>query len=241
MSENASCLVMLDVLLDTRLATLKRLSPEKAAALQASWYHKRTADVFDRNGSGISQAAYTARYQTRDEATLKLATMTQLPRYLMSLIARLTTTQGMPLLSQQFKIDVNYYPYELSEQVLAAIQTAMETYTNGAAEINMVYYAPADLSVSMLKASYDIVFLYDFNEWLMEHTKEFEKVQIPEVRVVAPRLYLSDVPAQLIEQAQQEEYGWEQMAMIFMGLVGVVFMDVNLFSIATDTPPDLEP
>lgn len=241
MNENAKCLVHLDVLMDTRLGTLKRLNPDAAEAIRTSWYHKRTTDKFDRNGSKINQAAYDALYRARDEETLKLSTMTQLPKYLMPLIARLTTTQGMPLLSQQFKVDINYYPYDLSEQVLAAIQVAMETYTNGAAEINMVCYAPEDLSVSMIKASYDIVFLYDFNEWLMQHTKEFEKMQIPEVRMVAPRLYLSDVPAHLLEKVQHEEYGWEQMSMIFMGLVGVVFMDTNLYSIVTETPPDLDP
>ncbi|QKE54460.1 hypothetical protein ACSA002_1460 [Salmonella phage vB_SalM_SA002] len=241
MSENTKCLVQLDALMDTRLGTLKRLSPDGAELIRTTWYHKRTSDQFDRNGSKINQAAYTALYSARDEETLKLSMMTQLPKYLMTLIARLTSTQGMPLLSQQFKIDINYYPYELSEQVLTAIQVAMETYTNGAAEINMVYYAPEDLTVTMVKSCYDIVFLYDFNEWLMQHTKEFEKAQIPEVRMVAPKLYLKDVPSQLLEKVNHEEYVWEQMSMVFMGLVGVVFMDANLYSIVTDTPPDLDP
>lgn len=240
MSENTKCLVQLDALMDTRLGTLKRINPDSAELIRTSWYHKRTSDQFDRNGSKINQAAYTALYSARDEETLKLSMMTQLPKYLMTLIARLTTTQGMPLLSQQFKVDINYYPYDLSEQVLAAIQVAMETYTNGAAEINMVFYAPEDLSVTMVKSCYDIVFLYDFNEWLMQHTAEFEKAQIPEVRFVAPKLYLKDVPAQLLEKVNHEEYVWEQMSMVFMGLVGVVFMDANLYSIVTDTPPDLD-
>lgn len=239
MSDNITALVSLDCLMDTRLGTLKRLNPAAAEQLQTSWYHKRTVDAFDRNGSGINQKAYLALYEARDEETLKLCTMTHLPRHLMALIASLTTTQGMPLLAEQFTIHINLYPYDLPEPVRIAIRQAIETYTNNAAVVEMVSYAPEDLTVTLLKHTYDICFMYDFNEWLMQHTEEFKKAQIPEVRIVAPRLYLKDAPTQLLEKVAGEEYGWEQMALLFVGLVGVVFMDVNIFSIVTDTTPDL--
>lgn len=241
MSNNITCLVSLDVLMDTRLATLRRLNDEAAQLIRESWYHKRTADLFDRNGAKINQAAYQALYAARDEETLKLATMTHLPRYLMTLIARLTTQQGMPLLSEQFQIDINLYPYQLSEEVKESIRMAMETYTNNAAVINLVDYAPEELTVQFVKSKYQICFMYDFNEWLMEHTEEFSKQTMPEVRFVAPRLYLNDAPKALMEKVNGEEYVWEQMSLVFLGLVGVVFMDVNLFSIVTETEPDLEP
>lgn len=241
MSENISCLIPLDVLMDTRLATLRRLNEDESRVIEGSWYHKRTVDVFDRNGSKINQKAFEALYEARDEETLKNAFMTQMPKYLMSLIARLTTQQGMPLLAQQFKIDINVYPYRLSEEVRASIVLAIETYTNNAAEINLVDFAPEELSVQLIKSQYAICFMYDFNEWLMKHTEEFKVTTMPEVRVVAPKLYLKDTPLPLLEKVKTEEYGWEQMSLMFVGLVGVVFMDVNLFSIVTENEPDLEP
>ena len=240
MSGAIKCLVPLDCLMDTRLGTLKRLNAASAEMIEDSYYHKRTVDRFDLNGSKINQAAYEALYSARDEETLKVSTMTQLPLYLMSLIARLTTTQGMPLLSEQFAIHVNIYPYTLSDEVCQSIQRVIETYTNNAAVVEIVSFAPDELTVSMLKHSYAICFMYNFDEWLMNHTEEFKQATIPEVRIVAPRLYLSDAPAQLIEKVKAEEYGWEQMALMFAGLAGVVFMDVNIFSVLTDTPPDLE-
>ena len=241
MSNNITCLISLDVLMDTRLATLKRLDEESATQIQNTWYHKRTSDVFDRGGSKINQKAYQDLYAARDEDTLKLATMTQLPKYIMTLIARLTTQQGMPLLSEQFKIDINLHPYQLDEQVRESIRFAIETYTNNAAEINLVDYAPEELTVQFVRSKYQICFMYDFNEWLMHHTEEFSKVVMPEVRFVAPRLYLKDAPKALLEKVDAEEYVWEQMSLVFVGLVGVVFMDVNLFSIVTENDPDLEP
>lgn len=241
MSDNTTCLVSLDVLMDTRLATLRRLNEDAAMQIKDSWYHKRTTDVFDRNGSPISQLAYKAMYDARDEDTLKLATMTHLPRYLMTLIARLTTQQGMPLLSEQFQIDINLYPYQLDEQVKESIRMAMETYTNNAAVINLVDFAPEELTVQFVKSKYQICFMYDFNEWLMHHTEEFSKVTMPEVRFVAPRLYLKDAPQALMQKVNAEEYVWEQMSLVFLGLVGIVFMDVNLFSIVSENEPDLEP
>ena len=69
MSENTKCLVQLDALMDTRLGTLKRNNPDSAELIRTSWYHKRTSDQFDRNGSKINQAAYTALYSARDEET----------------------------------------------------------------------------------------------------------------------------------------------------------------------------
>lgn len=241
MSESITCLVSLDVLMDTRLATLRRLNEAQSQAIQADWYHKRTVDVFDRKGATINQKAYETLYATRDEETLKNAFMTQLPKYLMTLIARLTTQQGMPLLSQQFKIDINLYPYQLNESVRASIQSAIEIYTNGAAEINLVDYAPEELTVQLIKSTYAICFMYDFNEWLMHHTEEFKRATMPEVRIIAPRLYLKDTPTELLKKVESEEYGWEQMSLMFVGLVGVVFMDVNLFSIVTDNEPNLDP
>lgn len=239
MSNNITALVSLDCLMDTRMGTLKRLNPEAAEKLQASWYHKRTTDTFDRNGSGINQKAFQALYEARDEDTLKQCMMTQLPRHLMALIASLTTTQGMPLLAEQFTIHINLYPYNLSEPVRIAIRQAIEVYTNNAAVVEMVDYSPADLGLSLLKHTYDICFMYDFNEWLMLHTEEFKTIQIPEVRVVTPRLYLKEAPTQLLEKVKGEEYGWEQMALLFVGLVGVVFMDVNIFSIVSEHEPNL--
>ncbi|QXO10120.1 hypothetical protein pEaSNUABM37_00159 [Erwinia phage pEa_SNUABM_37] len=241
MSDNITCLVPLDALMDTRLATLRRLNEEQSVAIQGSWYHNRTVDTFDRNGSKINQRAFEALYEARDEETLKNAFMTQLPKYLMTLIARLTTQQGMPLLSQQFKIDINLYPYQLSEEVRASIVMAIETYTNNAAEVNLVDFAPEELTVQLIKSKYQILFMYDFNEWLMKHTEEFKQTTMPEVRVVAPRLYLKETPTALLAKVESEEYGWEQMSLMFVGLVGVVFMDVNLFSIVTDNEPDLDP
>jgi len=240
-SENITCLVSLDVLMDTRLATIRRMNEEQSQLIQANWYHKRTVDRFDRKGANVNQAAYEALYAARDEDTLKLAFMTQLPKYLMTLIARLTTTQGMPLLSQQFKIDINLFPYQLAEPVKESIRSAIETYTNGAAEINLVDYAPEELTVQLIKNTYAICFMYDFNEWLMHHTEEFKQTTMPEVRMVVPRLYLKDAPSELLKKVDAEEYVWEQMSLMFVGLVGVVFMDVNLFSIVTDNEPDLDP
>lgn len=241
MSENITCLVSLDALMDTRLGTLRRLNEEESKAIQAGHYHKRTCDVFDRNGSKINQRAYEALYDSRDEETLKNSFMTHLPRYLMTLIARLTTQQGMPLLSEQFKIDINLYPYQLSEQVKASIRFAIETYTNNAAEVNLVDFAPEELTVQLIRSKYQICFMYDFNEWLACHTEEFKTTVIPEVRFICPRLYLKETPTALLQKVDAEEYVWEQMSLIFVGLVGVVFMDANLFSIVTENEPDLEP
>lgn len=240
MSDNVKVYVSLDTLLDTRIATLDQLDPVSAKLIGEARYHTRTIDVFDRNGSAIKQTAYEEAYNNRQYETLAHATMTWLPRYLLTLVSKLTMKQGMPLLSEQINISVDMYPYNLSESVQESLMAAMETYTNGAAKIDLVYYLPEDLSVSMIKHSYDICFMYDFDGWLGLHKEEFARTQIPEVRFVVPRLYLKDSPAPLRDKLSKEEYVWEQMSLLLMGLVGVVFMDVRLFSFITETPPNVE-
>lgn len=240
MSDNIRAYVQLDALLDTRIATVERLDPAAAQAVSVGRYHTRTIDIFDRNGSNIKQTDYERLYEDRDTETLSHATMTWLARYMLTLMSQLTMKQGMPLLSEQISISVDIYPYDLPEAQQASLVAAMETYTNGAAKIDLVSFAPSDMTVSMIKQSYDICFMYDFNAWLMAHTEEFKKVQIPEIRFVVPKLYLKDSPALLRAKLEGEELVWEQMSLLMVGLVGVVFMDVRLFSFITETPPNIE-
>lgn len=230
------CYVSLDALLDTRIATINKVAGETGLELVKDWYHTRTSDKFNRKGTELTQTAYDAAWAARDEDTLTRTRMTFVPQYLMHLVSRYNTSHGMPIMAANYKITVNVWPYKLPEERLVQLREIMETFTSGAAEIVIDNVDPADLTVAYLKATYSLCIMYEFNTWLNMHKEEFTKTQMPGTVILAPELYLSDVPDELIEKAKKTE-GFAGVSLALCALCTVVFLDVRMFSYVTTTPP----
>lgn len=237
--DQVNCYVPLDALLDTRIGTIDKIAGSDGLALVADWYHTRTADKFNRKGSQLTQERYDAAWKLRDEDTLRRTRMTFVPQYLLNLVSRYNTSHGMPVMAAKYKITINLWPYQLSDERVQQLQEIMQLYTSGVAEIAVDYIDPADLTVAYLKATYSLCIMYEFNAWLNMHKEEFTQTQMPGTVIIAPELYLADVPDELIETAKKTD-GFAGVSLALCALCTVVFLDVRLFSYVTDTPPVID-
>lgn len=237
--DQVNCYVPLDALLDTRIGTIDKVAGAEGLAMVADWYHTRTSDKFNRKGSQLTQARYDAAWALRDEDTLKRTRMTFVPQYLLHLVSRYNTSHGMPVMAANYKITINTWPYKLPEERIVQLRDIMATFTSGVAEIVMDYIDPADLTVDYLKATYSLCIMYEFNAWLDMHKEEFARTQMPGTVILAPELYLSDVPDELIDKAKKTD-GFAGVSLALCALCTVVFLDVRLFSYVTDTPPTID-
>lgn len=234
---DARVYVPLDVLLDTRYATIRKVAGDVGEQIVSKWYHKRVVDKFGRSGTPLTDEAYNAAYTARDEDTLALSTMTFVPQYLVNLVSKYTANLGKPLMANMFDISINVWPYNLPEARVAELKQIIRTYTGDIANVDIVYIPDDKLTVEFISSQYDLCFMYDFNAWLMLHTEEFKQRTMPTVSFITPKLHLTTAMDGDIIKSTNDEATFESVSMILRGFLAVYFLDVRLFSRVTDTHP----
>lgn len=188
-------LIDLDVLLDTRIATLVRLNPEEAIRLLEGGYSTRVTDDLSNMNSVITNELYKTAYDTRDVETLKISRMTNYIFELAVLIKQLTENLAK---DNTRVLDpcvvINYYPYkELEDETLQQIVYAVEQYITEAITVKSVYLAPEELDLKALKAADVLTYItYDFQGWF-ESAFSIKKgrngiISYPKLTVIAPKI-----------------------------------------------------
>lgn len=187
-------LVELDCLLDTRLATVSRLNGAAAVKLlEGDAYWERDRDDFQLLTDGvITNAAFKDQYRRRDKDTLKRARPTGIVHLLRSICDEVEVQKLSHADIDSLKIDVNVYPYQLTEREQDVLCTAVMSYAGLETEIRVVNIAPVDLTPTRIRRDWDGVIIYDFDGWFTMHVEELNRVLIPRHLMFAPALYLKD-------------------------------------------------
>lgn len=188
-------LIDLDVLLDTRIATLVQLDPDEAMRLLESGFTSRVTDDLSGMNSTISNEAYQEAYKNRDVETLKTSRMTNYIFELAILIKQMTENLAK---DNTRVLDpcvvINYYPYkELDDEVLKQIIYAVEQYITTAVTIKSVYLSPEELDLKAMKSSDILTYItYDFQVWF-ESAFSIKKgrngiISYPKLTIIAPKV-----------------------------------------------------
>lgn len=188
-------LIDLDVLLDTRIATLVQLDPDEAMRLLESGFTSRVTDDLSGMNSTISNEAYQEAYKNRDVETLKTSRMTNYIFELAILIKQMTENLAK---DNTRVLDpcvvINYYPYkELDDEVLKQIIYAVEQYITTAVTIKSVYLSPEELDLKAMKSSDILTYItYDFQVWF-ESAFSVKKgrngiISYPKLTIIAPKI-----------------------------------------------------
>jgi hypothetical protein len=188
-------LIDLDVLLDTRIATLVQLDPDEAMRLLESGFTSRVTDDLSGMNSTISNEAYQEAYKNRDIETLKTSRMTNYIFELAILIKQMTENLAK---DNTRVLDpcvvINYYPYkELDDEVLKQIIYAVEQYITTAVTIKSVYLSPEELDLKAMKSSDILTYItYDFQGWF-ESAFSIKKgrngiISYPKLTIIAPKV-----------------------------------------------------
>ncbi|WP_233874975.1 hypothetical protein [Paraburkholderia adhaesiva] len=230
----ANVLIFLDCLLDTRLGTLARMSDALArrvlSAGKSGNYLEREEDAFE----GVDNEEFRRLYRARDVETLKHSTITTLTTLLGDFTRTLSRiVRNRPWL-HGVRILVNTWPYRLDVSTLAALRDAITLWAGGFTPVEMVDYAPDQLTPLFVKSSFDILFMYDYEEWLHMHGEAFSKTSLADVNVIVPAIYFNRRPDEKTfdELVRDGAHPFAAITMLTSGFVGLELIDVKYFSIA---------
>ncbi|EKD22610.1 MAG: hypothetical protein ACD_84C00038G0007 [uncultured bacterium] len=222
--------VELDVLLDTRMGTLKRINSDLADKIALSeTYHSREHDVFD----GIDPTQFKEVYQNRDVLTLSMSLLTNA----IPLIRHLISQLGEQAIARPFhdggEVFLNYYPYQLSREDVDEIQKAMTIWMQGIAPVTLINIPPNNLTPSYCKENYSLMLMYEYASWIDMHAEEFAKVQIPDVTLFVPAIYFEKKPTEEELKGMVKESMHPMQAIEFLAstIIGLKLIDVMHFSI----------
>jgi hypothetical protein len=230
----ATVLIFLDCLLDTRLGTLARMSDALARRAlsggESGNYHQREQDVFD----GVDTGEFRRLYRMRDIETLKHSTITTLTTLLGDFSRTLSRiVRNRPWLDG-VRILVNTWPYQLDASALDALREVIALWGGGFSPVEMVNFSPGQLTPAFVKANFDILFMYEYEEWLHMHGEAFGKTSLADVNVIVPAIYFNHRPDEKTfdELVRNGAHPFAAITMLTSGFVGLELIDVKYFSIA---------
>ena len=183
-------LTELDSVLDTRLGTLLAMDADKVASLLANGYHKRLKDEFP----GFNMSEYWQRYAKRDAGVLMNSMATPMLEMLHDFVLKtLKQTLRTPF-HKNPKIELNIYPFKLSEEVVREMVRCVAAATGGLCDVEAVDYSPQQLNPLFIKERYDVVTMYDYHLWYKAHIDSglWSKYTCPNVSVFAPMMVKSE-------------------------------------------------
>lgn len=225
--------VELDALLDTRLATLARMGEDVASKVLESGYLTRKSDDF--SFAGVDKETYRTLYETRDENTLALSTVTNAIQLLKRLTSLLTEQAIVRPFHDGGKIVVNTFPYsDLTSEERDTLGKAIAAWTRNSAPIELVHIHPKDLTPQHCKNSYSAMIVYEYEDWLNMHTAAFEQCLLSDVTMFAPAIYFAGfVPtAEELEKITREaDDPFRAMERLASPLINLQLIDVSTFSI----------
>jgi len=185
--EKQRILVMLDALLDTRIATVSKLSESAAVGLLGPDYFERYHDDFGLLTKGVvSTEAYQAAYAARDLETLQRSQMTGIVVMLNKMVATLQIQRVNTPMVDEVTLEVNIWPYSLTSEQGEMYLTCIAAYIGMETPVTMVNIPPSALTPKAIAESWEAVILYDLDEWLKIHQEALIKFRIPRNTLIAP-------------------------------------------------------
>lgn len=248
-------LVELDALLDTRIGTIARGWPELASEFLNKQYATRISDEFNLLHPMIDLALYRQAYRERDAETLMASRPTELFYRLKTIMAALEMRmmEGLPE-CEDVKLDINIWPYELSNEVKEEIVLTLEDHCAVTAEVSLVSIPYQELTTDrILRDGWTFLYMYNYHEWLRFHFEKCDRVPtpIPLVTVIVPAL-VTEVQkvadfAKQHPQVTKSADPFESLHVFFGQIINIQVSTVDEFSLAglvkgeTHAEPDKRP
>lgn len=224
--------VELDCLLDTRLATIARIDQELAAKVIREGYHKRMSDHFP----GVPLDQYKELYANRDHTTLEHSVCTPVVKLVDQICEEFKAeAQTSPDHNGAF-VTVNCYPYDVDEEERDILRMSIAEWIGTDVEIDVVSFPREELTPDYIITRYAVLVMYDYYNWMDMHARNFEVTRIPSVRLIAPALYIDNVPTkdEIRRWTKQADNPLRALATLASPIVDLEFADAELFSALYD-------
>lgn len=188
-------LIDINTILDTRLGVLARLDKEAANKVAHSdWYPVRSSDDWESVTEGvISNEAFKEMYERYEVETLVESLMTGFIHLLRKDVSDAAPELEMKGIEGTIDFDINVYPYRLLASEKEIIRRSVARYLPIPAAVHIVDTAYHLLTPSLLDTKYDMLTIYNYEDWLKYHHEELINNPIKEFTIFHPRIAASGV------------------------------------------------
>lgn len=197
--EFASMLVDVDTLLDTRASTLLKIDPKGFEDVLGLGYHGRLSDTF----LPIGQEKFRQTYLNRDASLLKGSIATPAIGFVQRFVKQTVTAAMTSPYVRRPRVDINIYPYVLTEEQGNQLVEAIGTRLDGHSDVRVVNYNTQQLTPALVKRDYVQLMLYHWVDWLVDptHKDELAKGALRAITLIGPALLKDE---QAVETLQTE-------------------------------------
>ena len=230
MNKTARILISLDALLDTRIGTIARMDQNLALRVLSQGYHVRKSDFFP----GVDKQLFDEMYAKRDLETLRISQCTNIVLVIKDFVTSIITSAINTPYIDDCEIVINTYPYDIDEQTIKLIKQALMFWVNRFATIDHVHLSDEELTPSLIKDNYDVLYMYSYEHWLDCQTNNFEKTQITRVDLYVPAISFNhDLTDKMIKDIKDEtgQHPFEHLKFAMAPFVNMKPIDVSAFSI----------
>lgn len=227
-------LLPIDVVLDTRLATVELINEAAAVDMLENGYRHRQLDDYTVLTKGqVSNEVFMERFERRDIDTLKKARLSGIGPVL-SQIANSLEIQGQqdPNITE-IVVELNCWPYKLDQATKDAFITCIGAFTSLSTQVVVVEIPFEQLTPKLFKENYSAVFIYEFNRWQLMFSKQFMETRLPDVTILAPAIFHTKVPTEkeLADERGEPINPWAATEAMYVEFFSLVLCDVSLFSV----------
>lgn len=228
-------LVDLDALLDTRLGALYRLDENLGKRmLENPAYYTRANDDLSLIDPDIDIEKFREIYKNRGLEVLSEAIMTPAVLSLSSIVLDLEKQRLETPHVKSVAVTLNAYPYHLDAEQTEMLEAAIAHYIPYDVKITTRRISPDELTPSDIKSNYTGLIIYDLARWFLINGKDLEKVKIPAVTVLAPKIHAGDGKAFTSDDVGPELQGvdpYELIERFSSPYLGLELVDVEVFSV----------
>lgn len=228
-------MVELDTILDTRLGVVNQHLPHLVEPLLTAGYRDRKSDQLELLCPDIKQHWFNVAYAARDKDTLKASRITPLVIAHTNLTSELERLFYDTPLGSSVDIDLNIYPYVLSDAELSMVKDCLKHYSALTANVEIISQPMSYFTPSILKQHYGGIIVYNVAEWLSLHAEALLQCKIPDVSIIGPRRYAveDDVPVDddlsfLPEGVPRDIFAFTEEGLL--EFVGLFYWDMRVFS-----------
>lgn len=170
----------LDVILDTRLATLIKHWPAVATRVIADGYYDRVCEKFP----GVPFAEFHQRYAERDKTTLLKSTMTRFVKFAVEYAKGIQVNTVSSPHHFKPKLVVNTHPYDLSPVEEDIVLRAIVTATFGKMDVELVKMTYDQITIDYLDENCAAFCFYQFDKWLEVQFGRLKDLPLSEFRTI---------------------------------------------------------
>lgn len=230
MSESLNILIELDALLDTRLTTLHGISE---SCIDNNFYKRYVDRPNDYFPCLKNKEEFFEKYKNRDKNVLKNSFRTQLHEYLRDIIHEASFNKNLGVMDQTVSITINTYPYDLSDQEKVFLAHVINRLIRHAGDVRFCTMTLEELTPSFLRENFNLIFYYDFLDWLDIHSSNgnLNKKACPNVVVHIPLLLRNDVTDQDIREYFQKENPFELLIKATELFIKLAFLPISMLSV----------